>query len=118
MYPGHLMVVNPEPIVGLEVVFFFQAEDGIRYTSVTGVQTCALPISGKDVVAQNDRRRGAIPGRRRAERAAKTKPRPARQSEVPRNHGWRRLSALSADARQPNRSARRPARLRRGDGAA
>src|SRR5437763_8306592 len=25
--------------------FFFQAEDGIRYTSVTGVQTCALPIS-------------------------------------------------------------------------
>src|SRR5437763_9674323 len=27
------------------VVFFFQAEDGIRDTSVTGVQTCALPIS-------------------------------------------------------------------------
>src|SRR5437764_5468487 len=26
-------------------VFFFQAEDGIRDTSVTGVQTCALPIS-------------------------------------------------------------------------
>src|SRR5437879_10258898 len=26
------------------LVFFFQAEDGIRYTSVTGVQTCALPI--------------------------------------------------------------------------
>src|SRR5699024_11720131 len=25
--------------------FFFQAEDGIRYRSVTGVQTCALPIS-------------------------------------------------------------------------
>src|SRR5437879_12470287 len=27
------------------VFFFFQAEDGIRDTSVTGVQTCALPIS-------------------------------------------------------------------------
>src|SRR5437763_11860978 len=26
------------------IVFFFQAEDGIRDTSVTGVQTCALPI--------------------------------------------------------------------------
>src|SRR5260370_14701871 len=26
--------------------FFFQAEDGIRDSSVTGVQTCALPISG------------------------------------------------------------------------
>src|SRR5258708_22966687 len=25
--------------------FFFQAEDGIRYDLVTGVQTCALPIS-------------------------------------------------------------------------
>src|SRR5207248_8205658 len=26
-------------------VFFFQAEDGIRDRTVTGVQTCALPIS-------------------------------------------------------------------------
>src|SRR5207245_8661654 len=25
--------------------FFFQAEDGIRAATVTGVQTCALPIS-------------------------------------------------------------------------
>ena len=25
--------------------FFFQAEDGIRDIGVTGVQTCALPIS-------------------------------------------------------------------------
>src|SRR5256886_11803989 len=24
--------------------FFFQAEDGIRYLTVTGVQTCALPL--------------------------------------------------------------------------
>src|SRR5207253_7701262 len=29
----------------LLVVFFFQAEDGIRDGHVTGVQTCALPIS-------------------------------------------------------------------------
>src|SRR5258707_2732722 len=28
-----------------ECVFFFQAEDGIRDIGVTGVQTCALPIS-------------------------------------------------------------------------
>src|SRR5207249_8374310 len=26
-------------------IFFFQAEDGILYRNVTGVQTCALPIS-------------------------------------------------------------------------
>src|SRR5699024_323771 len=30
-------------------VFFFQAEDGIRDRNVTGVQTCALPISGEFV---------------------------------------------------------------------
>src|SRR5688572_32203341 len=28
----------------MAVVFFFQAEDGIRDLTVTGVQTCALPI--------------------------------------------------------------------------
>src|SRR2546430_11043279 len=28
------------------ILFFFQAEDGIRDLTVTGVQTCALPISG------------------------------------------------------------------------
>src|SRR5262249_46013736 len=28
----------------VETAFFFQAEDGIRDWSVTGVQTCALPI--------------------------------------------------------------------------
>src|SRR3989475_8566408 len=31
------------------LVFFFQAEDGIRDLTVTGVQTCALPISIGDV---------------------------------------------------------------------
>src|SRR6267378_1356804 len=29
----------------LQDLFFFQAEDGIRALYVTGVQTCALPIS-------------------------------------------------------------------------
>src|SRR3712207_767269 len=37
-------------------VFFFQAEDGIRDIGVTGVQTCALPISG------GRNRRFPIPG--------------------------------------------------------
>src|SRR5690348_18481588 len=39
--------------------FFFQAEDGIRDGRVTGVQTCALPISARAA------RRGASPRRRR-----------------------------------------------------
>src|SRR2546430_5247891 len=29
--------------------FFFQAEDGIRDLTVTGVQTCALPICSKQL---------------------------------------------------------------------
>src|SRR5690606_39790813 len=29
----------------IDYIFFFQAEDGIRDFHVTGVQTCALPIS-------------------------------------------------------------------------
>src|SRR5207249_11929643 len=33
------------------VFFFFQAEDGIRDRNVTGVQTCALPISMMDAYA-------------------------------------------------------------------
>src|SRR3989441_7312089 len=40
--------------VRLFFFFFFQAEDGIRDKLVTGVQTCALPIS---VVADLDIRR-------------------------------------------------------------
>src|SRR6267143_2459674 len=41
-------------------VFFFQAEDGIRDGTVTGVQTCALPISiGPASSVQDGGRHGA-----------------------------------------------------------
>src|SRR5689334_24628718 len=40
------------------VVFFFQAEDGIRDGTVTGVQTCALPILR--VLAQKKASRSGI----------------------------------------------------------
>src|SRR5437762_13127943 len=42
--------------------FFFQAEDGIRDTSVTGVQTCALPIS--NLSAQEVQRQRRLAGER------------------------------------------------------
>src|SRR5437870_5854332 len=32
-------------MIDLVVIFFFQAKDGIRDGHLTGVQTCALPIS-------------------------------------------------------------------------
>src|SRR5205823_6719793 len=35
-------------------VFFFQAEDGIRDKLVTGVQTCALPISDRSASPRDD----------------------------------------------------------------
>src|SRR5690554_4922473 len=44
MLPCHLHVI----LKLLCVSFFFQAEDGIRDADVTGVQTCALPISDAD----------------------------------------------------------------------
>src|SRR5437588_206505 len=36
--------VNSRERSGINTIFFFQAEDGIRDHCVTGVQTCALPI--------------------------------------------------------------------------
>src|SRR5256886_8747849 len=51
--------------------FFFQAEDGIRDLTVTGVQTCALPICArKSTVAFVERR--AVHAHRRAERQDET----------------------------------------------
>src|SRR5256714_4824570 len=57
-------------------IFFFQAEDGIRDKLVTGVQTCALPISSRPLpldgaagIAQQSSRRS---GRLAAARPAKS----------------------------------------------
>src|SRR2546429_6734694 len=44
-------------MVGSELLFFFQAEDGIRDVAVTGVQTCALPICGAPLLASSLARR-------------------------------------------------------------
>src|SRR5262249_57951415 len=43
------------------IIFFFQAEDGIRDWSVTGVQTCALPIY---LGIHHNHRPGASPNHR------------------------------------------------------
>src|SRR5260221_3705503 len=59
--------------MGFSFFFFFQAEDGIRDHCVTGVQTCALPISRRPQISEarsNDtdldreveRQRGIGPG--------------------------------------------------------
>src|SRR5207249_1690063 len=46
------------------LLFFFQAEDGIRHRNVTGVQTCALPISCRG--SQNGPRREGFASPRNA----------------------------------------------------
>src|SRR2546429_7147504 len=72
--------------------FFFQAEDGIRDVAVTGVQTCALPISqcGAAPAGQTAEtgRRAAAAGRR----AARRRLRPPREALLRRSRlegaGW------------------------------
>src|SRR5256885_4881720 len=44
-----MLVIDGEITRGSVLCVFFQAEDGIRDYKVTGVQTCALPISGQPV---------------------------------------------------------------------
>src|SRR2546430_8495201 len=42
---GYRRLLLGQPPIRFGCVLFFQAEDGIRDLTVTGVQTCALPIS-------------------------------------------------------------------------
>src|SRR5256886_12889165 len=72
-------------IACVSVLFFFQAEDGIRDLTVTGVQTCALPIL--------DRRRADQPT---------PDPPPAHDDELAVHH---------ACARGPARRGKRGTRL-------
>src|SRR5437867_8576260 len=46
----------------LFVFFFFQAEDGIRDRTVTGVQTCALPICDGGAHAGSGSKKRSNPG--------------------------------------------------------
>src|SRR5215203_5995243 len=101
----------PQPC-SWKMPFFLQAEDGIRDSGVTGVQTCALPIRRRRGDGDVDRRPaqaggGALPGAGAA------------------GDGGRRGAADRAllgrtrarPARLPLRAGRRRAHGRRGDGA-
>src|SRR2546430_11925673 len=64
--------------------FFFKAEDGIRYLTVTGFQTCALPICGRGDAAlrtARGRRSPAVTAVRRHRRAHRSRRRPWRSEE-------------------------------------
>src|SRR5206468_7466773 len=53
--------------------FFFQAEDGIRDLIVTGVQTCALPISAAPAFGGRGSVRDHPAARRRAHRGLRVR---------------------------------------------
>src|SRR5438309_11376693 len=64
-------------VIVIVFFFFFQAEDGIRDGTVTGVQTCALPISSETrrelvhrALRDADERRRQVPAREAPERRA------------------------------------------------
>src|SRR5207237_6017680 len=64
-----VFVLEPPVQSFVPLIFFFQAEDGIRDSSVTGVQTCALPISQRPLRHRGRDRahRGGLRGRGRRE---------------------------------------------------
>src|SRR2546430_9339613 len=50
-----LYIIHELSYADPSLFFFFQAEDGIRDLTVTGVQTCALPISFVDHLVETVR---------------------------------------------------------------
>src|SRR2546430_8637887 len=72
------------------IFFFFQAEDGIRDLTVTGVQTCALPISS------SSRSRGG--SRRRASAARKCGCSAAACGTTPRSRSEEHTSELQSQS--------------------
>src|SRR5256884_920163 len=73
--------------------FFFQAEDGIRDVAVTGVQTCALPISRTAISCDSHERREQH-FRRPAEKSGQVLVR-TQKANTPARRGW------NADRAQP-----------------
>src|SRR5256886_13121061 len=64
---GEMCSINALSVLDI-VFFFFQAEDGIRDLTVTGVQTCALPIyrqRGQVHAAGRAHHGGGVAARRR-----------------------------------------------------
>src|SRR3989337_4038768 len=96
----------------------FQAESGVRDASVTGVQTCALPISRDPLAARGSRgscrqRAGlpvAPPGRSEERRVGKEcrsrwSPYPSTKKRVKGEERWTRRAVIAC-ARRGGRAAR------------
>src|SRR5690349_23891484 len=90
--------------------FFFQAEDGIRDLYVTGVQTCALPISATSASTAAPKRSPFCPAR-----AAPPSPayRPPTAASTPRStHRFPCTAPTPAPARSEERRVGKECRSR------
>src|SRR5215467_1059208 len=85
--------------VGRVLFFFFQAEDGIRDYKVTGVQTCALPISERQrALDQQSRPIEGVGEKRRQQQGrarAEQRGQPAKEGSEQTDTGHRLASAPS-----------------------
>src|SRR5207248_5924715 len=75
--------------------FFFQAEDGIRDRTVTGVQTCALPISSRRT-ARSVRRASSTSRTERAPRLKANSDASALRLAAPRSEPSKRSTRSAA----------------------
>src|SRR5256886_10933652 len=95
-----LLVIVAMPFLLMRYIFFFEAEDGIRDLTVTGVQTCALPISRRLQL-------GAVGGGQ-VEQVAAGRRRPHDRGAEPLGPLVADLVAAAADARaDPGHQRRR-----------
>src|SRR5260370_39395677 len=90
------------------VFFFFQAEDGIRDSSVTGVQTCALPISlvtarKAESLKKTQQAKGQTQTQARTQVQAKAPVRPRVQAKAPapRPNARTAVASRAAPAARP-----------------
>src|SRR5690625_3964820 len=94
--------------------YFFQAEDGIRYGHVTGVQTCAPPISREAVLAAADGAGDRTVGRLVTACLAAGDAATARELEIGRatcrERGW--ISVVVVPLKKKNREKRKGKDLR------
>src|SRR5256885_8637173 len=99
-------VINDQYPGKTRVFFFFQAEDGIRDYKVTGVQTCALPISHGAALRGNREERGSGRNLCRSHRAV-SRPKTAWRSETgSRDAGGNRSKQPRSEERRVGKECR------------
>src|SRR5205085_6614945 len=93
--------------------FFFQAEDGIRDLTVTGVQTCALPIY-RAVRRSRERERGAgvVPARELVGPGSRERHQPGRAARGSARQRQLRARGIGARLRSEERRVGKECRSR------